>query len=212
MRPQRPQHRPNSNNLRASLLEGWRYFQASRDLKFLAATMAVSNLGTGIMDSMFITAFTELYKAPATLTGAALTLGGLAAVLGSKVTHHVLPNAGFGKRVALWLTLMLLGSLVLLYPSPWTLTLGVCIGLFATSASNVITIAYRRKTIPEHLQGRVNANVRLFITGALPVAGLLFGDVAHQYGVAATLYLVSFFSLLSLLLWGWYVWGTQQHS
>lgn len=190
-----------------SLHEGFRFFMRSRDLKFLAGTMAVSNLGTGILDSVFITALTDLHGAPVTLTGLALTAGGVAAILGSKLTYRILPGATLGRRILVWQGVMLAAALLFVLPSAWLLTLGFCLGLFSTSASNVITIAYRRKTIPEHLQGRVNANVRMFITGALPVAGLLFGFVAHQSGVMTSLYLVPLFSLLSLVIWAIYALG-----
>jgi len=79
--------------------------------------------------------------------------------------------------------------------------------MWSTAASNVVTIAYRRKTIPDRLQGRVNANIRMFITGAIPVAGLLFGFIAHQAGIAKSLYLVPLFSVLSLGIWAFYALG-----
>lgn len=188
-----------------SLQEGFQYFKQSAEMKALALTMSLANLGVGVLTSMMVTFFADVESLHANTVGALVAAAGVAGLLGSRFTHKILPGRPLTQRVLLWQVVSLVASLLLVLPWTAMRVLGFCVLTFAMSASNVITIAYRQQTIPERLQGRVNANIRLFITGALPVSGLLFAWLTRQFGLPVSLLGVPVCCLLALGAWGWHV-------
>jgi uncharacterized membrane protein len=52
----------------------------------------------------------------------------------------------------------------------------------ALGFSNVASITYRQQAVPTELAGRVNAVIRMFITGAVPLSGFIYAGSSHLDG------------------------------
>jgi hypothetical protein len=62
-------------------------------------------------------------------------------------------------------------------------------------------MAYRQHEIPSELSGRVNAVIRMFMTGAVPVSALLLGLTANLSGSLQVFFPVTVTALLAASLW-----------
>jgi predicted MFS family arabinose efflux permease len=64
---------------------------------------------------------------------------------------------------------------------------------------NINQVSYRQAVIPAELQGRMNATVRTFIWGTLPLGALIGGILGTQIGLVPTIYVGGTISALAVL-------------
>jgi MFS family permease len=194
-----------AQNFVAMLKQGFKHFVRSADLKALAGTMALSNLGIGVIETLMLASLIGIWGVPLQGATIIMSLGALAGLVGSVVTVKVFAQAPTTQRILFWQCVTVLGAVAINVPSTWVRSLGYALIVGATSASNVITIAYRRSTIPEALQGRVNANIRMIISGAIPLSGVVHAHYTKTPLSDWPMLLVLVFTVLSAAVWAIYV-------
>jgi hypothetical protein len=62
---------------------------------------------------------------------------------------------------------------------------------------NVTQVSFRQRICPTPLLGRMNASIRFFVWGVMPIGALLSGILAATIGVAPTMWIGAVGSLLS---------------
>lgn len=55
---------------------------------------------------------------------------------------------------------------------------------------NVSQVSFRQRVCPPHLLGRMNASFRFIVWGGMPIASLLAGVIATQFGMTAMMWIV----------------------
>ncbi len=64
---------------------------------------------------------------------------------------------------------------------------------------NVTQISYRQSLVDARLQGRMNATMRTFVWGTIPLGALIGGYAAHAIGVQTTIAIGTALSTLAAL-------------
>jgi len=165
---------PNLKLNRHSLGEGFRHLRKSQGLIALVAAMAFSNLGVGAMDTIYVTQMAH-GGLDSTRIGILATVAGLCGVAGIWFADRLGRRHTIVRRILGWQVIVLIGAIGLTMPHPVIATGCFCLISFGLGGSNMNSIRYRQDSIPREVAGRVNAAMRMFIAGSVPISGLLFG-------------------------------------
>ncbi|MFI0724592.1 MFS transporter [Streptomyces sp. NPDC021224] len=178
--------------LRADLALGFRWL-VKPELLWLVVTMSVVNLAIGELETALITQFTDK-DLGARAISVVLAVGLLVGAVGSRFAPSFLAGRRAESRI---LVLQVIGFGTLgLIATPWLVVgiVGYTALCLAVGASNVLSITYRQNSIPVELAGRVNATIRMFITGSTTLSGLLYAGSSRLSGFR--------FWLPGLCMWG----------
>lgn len=179
--------------------EGVRWLAAARLVLLLASVMGALNLLNAAMPLLAITLGQSL-GASDTSIGTMVACGGIGSILGSLCGPLWLRVAGFGRGVVLatWAHAAAFATLMFVQSLPM---LGIAYGFIVAfySLYAVMQFAYRAKSVPEHLQGRVNSACRLIAFSLYPPGSALAGIVSQYWGVMTSL---SFFTAVAVVLAG----------
>ncbi|MFJ1706983.1 MFS transporter [Kitasatospora sp. NPDC088346] len=187
--------------LGAMLREGAAYFRSRPDLQRLTLAVALYNLGAGALEPTLLTVGATQWHWSSSALGAAVSCGAVAAAAGAWLSPKVPAPGRRHHRIAFWLAVAALGSLVLLVSAPLAVVAGFCVLCLGEGGVNATTMAYRQREIPRELAGRVNAVIRTFMTGAVPVSALLLGLTANLTGSVRIFLPVTATALLGALVW-----------
>ena len=187
--------------LSTMLREGVRYFRSRPDLQRLTLAVALYNLGAGALEPTLLTVGAAQWRWSSSALGVAVSCGAVAAAVGAWLSPKVLAPGRRHHRIAFWLGLAALGSLGLLISAPAAVVAGFCVLCLGEGGVNATTMAYRQHEIPSELAGRVNAVIRTFMTGAVPVSALLLGLTANLTDSVWIFLPVTATALLGVLVW-----------
>ncbi|MEV8534450.1 MFS transporter [Streptomyces sp. NPDC051211] len=190
-----------AGSLSDMLKEGIAYFRARPDLRRLTLAVALYNLGAGALEPTLLTVGGDHWDWSPTALGIAVSCGAVAAALGAWLSPRALTGDNRHRQIALWLGIAAVGSLGLLVSAPLAVVAGFCVLCLGEGGVNAATMAYRQKEIPDQLSGRVNAVIRTFITGAVPVSALLLGLTVNLTGSLQVFFPVSAAALLAVTVW-----------
>ncbi|MER6126933.1 MFS transporter [Streptomyces sp. NPDC001795] len=178
--------------LRAQIGEGLRHVLGNRELKALAVTAALSNLGTQIVNTMLPVLFVRQLHYPAGVLGLFWAAGGAGLLLGARWARPVAARLGHGRALGLaGLCLAPAGLLVPLIGRGawlWAAGAGWLLAMFKIGLDNVLGVSLRQHMTPDHLLGRMNATFRSLLTGALAVGAAVAGLLGELTTVRTTLW------------------------
>jgi hypothetical protein len=173
------------DTLRAGLVVGFRWLKR-RDIGFLVASMAVSNLALGSLGSVLVTLLGDQGMEPVAIS-ATLAVGLMLGAVGSRLAPQVVPAWSLQARILVFQLLVAASFvLIVLETSRATTIVAWTVMSAGFGLSNVVSITFRQGAIPVHLSGRVNSVIRMFIAGAIPLSGMTFALAEAQ---------------------GWWLWG-----
>ncbi|MFF1360966.1 MFS transporter [Streptomyces sp. NPDC058297] len=187
--------------LSTMLREGIVYFRSRPDLQRLTLAVALYNLGAGALEPTLLTVGAAQWHWSSSALGVAVSCGAVAAAVGAWLSPKVLAPGRRHHRIAFWLGVAALGSLGLLISAPAAVVAGFCVLCLGEGGVNATTMAYRQHEIPSELAGRVNAVIRTFMTGAVPVSALLLGLTANLTDSVGIFLPVTATALLGVLAW-----------
>ncbi|MFJ4830424.1 MFS transporter [Streptomyces sp. NPDC088747] len=181
-----------STRLRAQIGEGVRHVLGNRELRALALTAALGNLGSSVINTMLPIYFVRELG----LSGGALGLfwaaGGAGLLLGARCARPVAARLGFGRTLGIaGLCLAPSGLLVPLVDRGFWLFVagaGWFLAMFKVGMDNVLGVSLRQRMTADSLLGRMNATFRFLLTGALAIGAAISGVLGELIGVHATLW------------------------
>ncbi len=185
------------HSLVGEMLEGIRWLSGARLILLLACMMGGLNLINAAMPLLAITLGQRL-GASDTSIGAIVACGGIGSVLGSLCGTRWLRLHGLGRGVvlAVWLHAFAVGALFAATRVPiLSLVYGLVVGFYSVYA--VMQFAYRVRSVPEQLQGRVNSVCRLIAFSLYPLGSALAGILSQYGGIHVSL---TFFTAVAVLL------------
>lgn len=181
-----------ATRLGAQIAEGLRHVFGNRELRALALTAALTNLGTQIVNTMLPVLFTRELGLSAGALGLFWAAGGTGLFLGARCARPVAARLGYGRTLGIaGLLLAPAGLLVPLIghgPWLWTAGAGWSLAMFKTGMDNVLGVSLRQRMTPDSLLGRMNATFRFLLTGALAVGAGVAGLLGEFAGVHAALW------------------------
>ncbi|MET9799319.1 MFS transporter [Streptomyces sp. NPDC006368] len=189
--------------LRTQIAEGVRHVFGNPELRALALTAALGNLGSAVVNTMLPVWFVrELGLSPGAL-GLFWAAGGAGLLVGARCARPVATRVGYGRTLGLaGLCLAPAGLLVpLVDRGPWLFLAGAgwFVAMFKVGMDNVIGVSLRQRMTADVLLGRMNATFRFLLTGALAVGAAMSGVLGELAGVQATLWVGGVFMATAFL-------------
>lgn len=190
--------------LLVELWEGLRYVTHHRLLFPQALATGSSNFATNIVFSVyFVWAYRYLGLTPAVMgiVGAIAATGWL---IGSASADWLRRRLGVNGATILGMSLGAPAALLIpLAPAghaaiPFLVLAGMILG-FGAVVYNIQQVSLRQAITPERLQGRMNASMRFFVWGTMPLGSLVGGALATAFGVRTALFVGAGLGFLSIL-------------
>jgi MFS family permease len=170
-------------------------------LSRIAACTAVFNFFSAMATAVFLLyAVRELGLAPRSL-GLLFSLAAAGFVAGASVSGRLGQRYGVGPVLGAAAVVQALPFLLVPvaprhHPLPLFLV-ALAVEALGSAVFNVTQISLRQAVTPDHLQGRMNASMRFFIWGTLPLGSLLGGALGSSIGLRSTLWVAAFGSVTS---------------
>jgi MFS family permease len=206
---------PTRGTMRREIAEGLRYVFGHPALRTIGAATATSNLFSSIGGAAFMLfAINELQMTPA-LIGLAFSLGSVGGLVASLVAGPLSRRFGVGRVIVVTVAL---GG-----PFEFAVGLGsagadalnlalIAAAGFAMGGSgtiyNINQVSLRQAITPEAMSGRMNATMRWFVWGTMPIGSIIGGIIGETLGVRAAILIggagatLAFVPLLSGPVWG----------
>ena len=184
---------------------GLRLVGGSPLLRALAGTTATFNFFDSFLGAVYILFLTRTLALGPVGVGAVFAIGGLGGLLGAAVAGRVGRRWGIGHTLAGTIALAGVGELAIgLAGGPQFVAFAI-VGLAEATVQGASTIfgingvSLRQAATPDHLLGRMNATLRMFRTGLVPLGAILGGLVAERYGLRPAMLIAGFGTLLAVL-------------
>lgn len=176
-----------------ALGEGIRLVLRNEVLRGVVCVATVANLAFGAAPTVLLLMwYRELGHHPASL-GFALSCGSAGLVAGSVVVNRMIRLVGYAGTFASGVALLAGSFVVLVLSAGW---------LVQSTSGPIINVAQgtiRQSITPQGLQGRMNAAIRTFGWGALPVGSALGSWLSGVLGYSAVLALCGVLAGLAIL-------------
>ena len=188
--PQKPVH----GAMRREIAEGLRFVFGHPVLRTIGAATATSNLFSSIGGAAFMLfAINDLTMSPA-LIGAAFSLGSVGGLVASLVAGPLSRRFGVGRVIVVTVAL----------GGPFEFAVGLgsagadAINLLLIAAAgfvmggsgtiyNINQVSLRQAITPEAMSGRMNATMRWFVWGTMPIGSIIGGIIGETLGVRAAI-------------------------
>jgi MFS family permease len=180
--------------MRREITEGLRFVFGHPVLRTIGAATATSNLFSSIGGAAFMLfAINELKMSPA-LIGAAFSLGSVGGLVASLVAGPLSRRFGVGR--------VIVATVALGGPFEFAVGLGnagadalnlllIAAAGFAMGGSgtiyNINQVSLRQAITPEAMSGRMNATMRWFVWGTMPIGSIIGGIIGETLGVRAAI-------------------------
>lgn len=185
---------PARRAMRIEIADGLRFVFGHPVLRTIGAATATSNLFSSIAGAAFMLfAINELKMSPA-LIGAAFSLGSVGGLLASLVAGPISRRFGVGR--------VIVATVALGGPFEFAVGFGtagsdalnlllVAAAGFAMGGSgtiyNINQVSLRQAITPETMSGRMNATMRWFVWGTMPIGSIIGGIIGETLGVRAAI-------------------------
>ncbi|GAB2894390.1 hypothetical protein GCM10027074_72760 [Streptomyces deserti] len=178
--------------LRAEIADGLHHVLGSRELRALALTATLTNLGAQMINAILPVLFIRELHLSAGALGTYWAAGGLGILLGAGLAHHLAARLGHGRTLGLaglWFAPAAL-AVALIGEGPWLWVAGAgwLASMTKTGIDNVLGVTLRQHLTPDPLLGRMNATFRFLLTGALAIGSALGGLVGQAAGLRAAVW------------------------
>ncbi|WP_369142247.1 MFS transporter [Streptomyces sp. R44] len=190
-------------NLRAQIAEGLRHVLRHAELRALALSGAVGNLGAVMVNTMLPVMFTRDLGLSAGALGLFWAVGGAGLFVGARCARPLADRFGHGRGLVV--AGLYLGPAGLLVPlmdrGGWLWVAGAGWFAFAvrTGTANVLGVSLRQRLTPSALLGRMNATFRFLLTGTMALAAALAGAIGAYSSPRAALWAGGVLLALSFL-------------
>ncbi|GAA3134179.1 MFS transporter [Planomonospora alba] len=179
--------------LAAQIAQGLHHVFGHRELRALAFTATLTNLGSSIVNTILPVLFTRQLGLPAGVLGLFWAAGGAGLLLGARCARRVSAWLGYGRALGLaGLCLAPAGLLVPLVghgPWLWLAGAGWLLAMVKTGIDNVLGVSLRQQLTPPDLLGRMNATFRSVLTGALAAGSAVAGVAGELAGARVALWM-----------------------
>lgn len=198
---------PEPSARRSFLVEiraGLTFVARSRPLRMITLASAWYNLVSGATGVVLILVLARELRLSAGLIGGIYSVAALGGVLGSLVVGRLVSRVGVGRTMTVGLVVAAAGGA--LVPTVgagatlWLAAGGLLVGGVGLVTYNVAQVTWRQRTTPSDLLGRVNATVRLVVTGAVALGAAAGGLLAEMFGLRPVLWANAGALLLAVLL------------
>ena len=188
----KPPRSPSADLLR-EIREGLHFVVRQQLLSRIAMCTGWSNLWSSVSLSMLLVLLArDLGIGPGTI-GLLLTISGLGGLLGAATARRLAARLGQGRVI--WMSIAFTAPFNLLLAQAelgwrlWLAAAGNTVFAVGVVVYNVNQVSFRQALTPDHLLGRMNATMRFFVWGTMPIGGLLGGVLGETLGARTTVWI-----------------------
>jgi MFS family permease len=206
------------SSLRSDIVAGLRYVFGHPALRTIGGATATSNLFSGIAGTVELLFAYNVLGLSVALIGFAATLGSAGGLISAVFADKISKKLGVGRTIVLTIPLQAPMIAVLAFCQPGNDLLNALVigaGFFAAAASgtlyNINQVSLRQALTPPEMSGRMNATMRWFVWGTIPIGALLGGALGTSLGLRETLLIAGIggsFAFVPLLFGP--VWGIKE--
>ncbi|HEX4931065.1 MAG TPA: MFS transporter, partial [Gaiellaceae bacterium] len=196
--------RAERQSLPREIREGVRFVWRQPLIRSIAATTASSNFFATLALTLFPLYVLRDLDLGAAGLGILFSFGAVGGLLGALATPRLAAWVGEGTIITLsallGATVFALFPLASLLPAPASLVLlgaAEFVLSFTVLVYNITQVTLRQRLCPPRLLGRMNASIRFFVWGVMPIASLLSGAIGGAIGIVPTMWIAFAGSLLS---------------
>lgn len=198
-----PKPRSDRRPLVTEIREGIAFVVRQPLLRRIVLTTGVGNFFQTIAMTMLpVLVLRELGLSPAVF-GIATSVGAVAGIVGALFAARLARVLGEGTVIPV--SAVVLGGALLLAPLMAVLPAAAIPLLIATElllsiavlVYNITQVSFRQRICPPELLGRMNASIRFFVWGVMPLGALLSGVLAATIGLVPTMWIGAVGGLLS---------------
>jgi predicted MFS family arabinose efflux permease len=172
-------------NLRREMGEGVRLILGNPILRAIAGCAGMGNLFGSMGTAILILYMRRSLYMDEGLIGLTLSVGGISALLSALTLKRLTQRVGLGNMIILSSLSFGLIWIFAAIATPAFLP-GIFISAILWSITgvyfNINQVSLRQTITPNHLSARMNATMRFFIWGTMPVGSLLGGVLAERFG------------------------------
>lgn len=199
---------PSGRRLRSEIADGLRVVFADPRLRAVAGCRALLGFFNAMLEAVFVLFLARTLRLDPVSIGIVFAVGGAGFLVGSLLPERLAGRLGFGPTTVL--ALALVGIADLLVPLAGSATVAAVPLLIAAqflfglglTVFNVNQASLRQAVVPDDLQGRAAATVRVLGAGPIPLGALAGGLLGGAIGLPETLLLAVGGELLAAL-WLW---------
>ncbi len=199
-----PKPKAERNKLRDEIAEGLKFVWSNKIIRAVSFTTSTSNLfSTAQFTLIPLVLLRDLNISPA-VYGVMASISAVGGLLGAVTAARFSKWIGEGQVIAVSAVVMGLTAFapaiaassnqmtaIVVYAA------GQFVGSFTVLTYNITQVSARQRLCPEHLLGRMNASIRFFVWGVMPIGALLAGAAATVFGIAAVMWVCAVGVLLS---------------
>ncbi len=181
-------------SLRSDIVAGLRYVFGHPTLRTIGGATATSNLFGGIAGTVQMLFAYNVLGLSVAYVGFAATLGSAGGLLSAVFADRISKRLGVGRTIVLTIPMggPMLAALAFCQPGNDILNAVVFGGgFFAMAASgtlyNINQVSLRQALTPPEMSGRMNATMRWFVWGTIPIGALLGGIIGTNLGLREAL-------------------------
>jgi MFS family permease len=202
MRPPKAERKPD-RHLGREILEGLKFVIGNRLLRSIAACTGTSNLFSNVAFPVYYILLARELHLSAGVIGLFTSISAIGGLLGSLVASRVAKRLGQGPTIWISIALGIPAAFVVPFVHrDWTLGLLVVAQLVLWSMVviyNITQVSFRQGLTPPHLLGRMNATMRFFVWGTIPLGTFLGGVLGSVIGVRQTLFVAAVGGVIPVL-------------
>lgn len=173
--------------------EGLRFVWTQPLIRPLLVTAVIFNLAAPILNAQVTLFATRELGISPLLLGLGFVVAGACGVLASIITGTVSARLGVGRTMTVATGLIFAGWLLVPFVHGAMLVVmtlfafGASVGTMGDVLFNINSASLRQAVVPDRLQGRVSASMRVLILGVQPLGALVGGALGEQIGLRPTL-------------------------
>ena len=181
-------------SMRTEIAEGLRFVFGHPALRTIGSATATSNLFSSISGAAFmIFAINELKMSPA-LIGIAFSLGSLGGLTAALVAEPLSKRLGVGRVIVLTVAIGGPFEAAIAFANPGADLLNVILVALVGftmggggTIYNINQVSLRQALTPAAMAGRMNATMRWFVWGTIPIGSLIGGIIGETLGLRAAI-------------------------
>lgn len=201
-----PKPKEERKKLRHEIAEGLKFVWNNKIIRAVSFTTSTSNLFSTAQATLVpLVILRDLHISPAVF-GVIESIAAVGGLLGAVTAAKLSKAIGEGQVIAYSAVLMgftafapAIAAGSSQFVAIVVLCLGQFVGMFTVLTYNITQVSARQRLCPEHLLGRMNASIRFFVWGVMPIGALISGAAATAFGIIPVLWFAAIGVFLSAI-------------
>lgn len=182
--------------LKTEIAEGVKFVWKQKLIRTISFCTATSNLFSNIGHVLFPIFVLRTLGLEPGVFGILMSIGAIGGLLGATATARLITLLGEGPLIAISASIAglaailtpLAGTLDATY-APYLLAVSGFITSFTVLTYNITQVTARQRLCPPELLGRMNASIRFFVWGVMPIGSFIGGVLGTVIGIVPTMWI-----------------------